>query len=165
MGVFIDSSSRLHHDEDNNVAVTCPHCEVLSHITASAVPRFEDLQAHKPRQIGVVYRCDSCGSPPFVRYMVRMYGASRVELASNSPRSNVRAINSHSLICRRRSRAFSKRPRRAFRPAHSTPSLPCAGEPRNPRSSTLAKAASCACSMSSTRRVTSPDLRRKSTAN
>jgi len=63
------------------LAVTCPHCEVVSHITPSAVPRFEDLQAHRPKQIGVVYRCDACGSPVFTRFMVRMYGPSRVELA------------------------------------------------------------------------------------
>lgn len=81
MTVHIDSSSRLIHDQEQNLAVTCPHCEVVSHITPSAVPRFEDLQAHRPRQIGVVYRCDACGAPVFTRFMVRMYGPSRVELA------------------------------------------------------------------------------------
>jgi len=81
MSVHIDSSSRLIHDQEQNVTVTCPHCEVVSHITPSAVPRFEDLQAHKPKQIGVVYRCDACGSPVFTRFMVRMYGPSRIELA------------------------------------------------------------------------------------
>src|SRR6201996_1000064 len=81
MSVHIDSSGRLIHDQEKNVSVTCPHCEVVSHITPSAVPRFEDLQAHKPRQIGVVYRCDACDSPVFARYMVRSYGPSRIELA------------------------------------------------------------------------------------
>lgn len=81
MPVHIDSSSRLVHDQEQNLAVTCPHCEVVSHITPSAVPRFEDLQTHKPKQIGVVYRCDACGAPVFTRFTVRMYGPSRVELA------------------------------------------------------------------------------------
>jgi len=81
MSVHIDSASRLIHDQEQHLAVTCPHCEVVSHITPSAVPRFEDLQAHKPKQVGVVYRCDACGSPVFTRFMVRMYGPSRVELA------------------------------------------------------------------------------------
>jgi hypothetical protein len=81
MSVHIDPAGRLIHDQERTLALTCPHCEVVSHITPSAVPRFEDLQAHRPKQIGVVYRCDACGSPLFVRYMVRMYGASRVELA------------------------------------------------------------------------------------
>jgi hypothetical protein len=81
MPAYIDASSRLIHDQEKNLAVTCPHCEVVSHITPSAVPRFEDLQARKPKQIGVVYSCDACGSPVFTRFMVRMYGPSRVELA------------------------------------------------------------------------------------
>lgn len=81
MPVHIDSSSRLIHDQEQNLTVTCPHCEVLSHITPSAVPRFEDLQAYKPRQIGVVYRCDACSAPVFARFMVRLYGPSRIELA------------------------------------------------------------------------------------
>jgi hypothetical protein len=81
MSVHIDESSRLVHDQEQTLAVSCPHCEVVSHVTPSAVPRFEDLQAHKPKQVGVVYRCDACGSPVFTRFMVRMYGPSRVELA------------------------------------------------------------------------------------
>jgi hypothetical protein len=81
MAVYIDSSNRFVHDEEHNLAVTCPQCEVISHITPSAVPRFEDLQTHKPKQIGIVYRCDACNSPVFTRFMVRLYGPSRVELA------------------------------------------------------------------------------------
>ena len=81
MSVHIDATSRLVNDQEQKLAVTCPHCEIVSHITPSAVPRFAELQASKPRQIGVVYRCDACGSPVFTRYQVRMYGPSRVELA------------------------------------------------------------------------------------
>src|SRR6266403_5879131 len=72
MSVHIDSASRLINDQEQNLAVTCPHCEVVSHITPSAVPRFEELQESKPRQIGVVYRCDACNSPVFARFQVRM---------------------------------------------------------------------------------------------
>ena len=81
MSVHIDSLSRLHHDQEQNLAVTCPHCQVVSHITPCAVPAFEELQLHKPKLVGVVYLCDSCHSPVFLRYMVRVYGASRIELA------------------------------------------------------------------------------------
>ena len=61
--------------------ITCPHCEVVSHITPSAVPDFAELQARRPRQVGIVYSCDACHAPVFTRYQVRMYGPSRVELA------------------------------------------------------------------------------------
>jgi hypothetical protein len=45
------------------------------------VPSFEDLQAHKPKHVGLVYRCDACLAPIFLRFTARMYTATRVELA------------------------------------------------------------------------------------
>ena len=81
MSVNIDSSGRLNHDQEQNLALTCPHCQVVSHITPVAIPRFADLQSHKPKQIGIVYMCDSCHAPIFLRFVVRMYGANRIELA------------------------------------------------------------------------------------
>ena len=81
MSVHIDSASRLINDQGPSMGVTCPHCEVVSHITPSAVPAFEELQARKPRHVGIVYSCDACGAPVFTRYQVRLYGPSRIELA------------------------------------------------------------------------------------
>ncbi len=81
MSVHIDSASRLNHDQEKNLAVTCPHCQVLAHITPIAVPKFEDLQQHKPKQVGVVYLCDACHAPIFLRFTVRIYGAGRIELS------------------------------------------------------------------------------------
>jgi hypothetical protein len=81
MSVYIDLASRLIHDQADNLAVTCPHCQVVSHITPVAVPRFEDLTVHKPKQVGVVYLCDNCHHPVFLRYTVRSYHGGRIELA------------------------------------------------------------------------------------
>ena len=81
MSSYIDSASRLHHDQDKNLVVTCPHCQTVAHITPSAVPRFEDLQLYRPKQVGVVYLCDACHAPIFLRFTVRVYGAARIELS------------------------------------------------------------------------------------
>jgi hypothetical protein len=81
MSLYIDSASRLHHDQDQNLVVTCPHCQTVAHITQSAVPRFEDLQLYRPKQVGVVYLCDACHAPIFLRFTVRVYGAARIELS------------------------------------------------------------------------------------
>lgn len=82
MSVFIDENSRLHHDQEQNFALTCPQCQVLSHLTPLAVPQYEQLVAHRPKQIGLVFRCDSCNAPVFLRFNIKMYAAHRVELAS-----------------------------------------------------------------------------------
>ncbi|HUO20303.1 MAG TPA: hypothetical protein VMU44_11065 [Steroidobacteraceae bacterium] len=81
MSLYIDSASRLHHDTEKNLVVTCPNCQAVAHITPSAVPRFEDLQLYRPKQVGLVYLCDACHAPIFLRFTVRVYGAARVELS------------------------------------------------------------------------------------
>ena len=83
MPIYIDSSGVLHHDQEHNLALTCPHCEVLSHLTPVSVPQFAPLTAFKPSHVGIVYRCDSCNAPLFLKYPVKMYGGSRVELGGN----------------------------------------------------------------------------------
>lgn len=81
MSVHIDLASRLIHDQAENLVVTCPHCQVVAHITPVAVPRFEELAVHKPKQVGVVYLCDNCHAPIFLRFTVRAYHSGRIELS------------------------------------------------------------------------------------
>src|SRR5207248_10961991 len=81
MSLYIDSASHLHHDQEKNLVVTCPHCQAVAHITPSAVPRFEDLQLYRPNQVGLVYLCDACHAPIFLRFTVRVYGTTRIELS------------------------------------------------------------------------------------
>jgi hypothetical protein len=83
MSVYVDANSRLHHDQERSLALNCPHCQVYSHITAVSVPHYSELVAARPSQVGVVYRCDSCNAPIFLRFAVKMYAANRVELANN----------------------------------------------------------------------------------
>ncbi len=83
VAVYIDSSGRLHHDQESGLALHCPHCQVLAHISPVSVPDFNVLQQHKPSQVGLVYRCAACNAPVFLRFTVKLYGGSRVELAPN----------------------------------------------------------------------------------
>jgi hypothetical protein len=81
VAVYIDSSGRLHHDQGSALALNCPHCQVLAHITPVSVPDYNALQLHKPSQVGLVYRCAACNAPVFLRFQVKLYAGSRVELA------------------------------------------------------------------------------------
>ena len=83
MSVYVDSSSRLHNDQERSLALLCPHCQVYSHITAVSIPQYSELVASRPNHVGVVYRCDSCSAPIFLKFAVKMYAANRVELATN----------------------------------------------------------------------------------
>src|SRR5882762_9541784 len=71
------------HVEYQGIALTCPHCQTLTHLTPIAVPKFEELSRRKPKHIGIVFRCDTCIEPIFLKFAVKAYTALRVELASN----------------------------------------------------------------------------------
>jgi hypothetical protein len=82
MSIYITPQDEL-HVEYQGIALTCPHCQTLAHLTPAAVPRFEDLSRRKPKQVGIVFNCDACGEPVFLKFFVRTYSASRIELAPN----------------------------------------------------------------------------------
>ena len=163
MSLYIDSASRLHHDLDKNLVVTCPHCQAVAHITASAVPRFEDLQLYRPKQVGLVYLCDACHAPIFLRFTVRVYGAARIELSpqfSEVERAREKFSFAYipedvELLFREALTCFSQRRLQRLRlhvPAHR------AGDVRGPGRSR----ASCGCSTNSTRCATWPTSPRRS---
>ena len=56
---------------------------MLAHITPVSVPDFNQIQLHKPSQVGIVYRCESCNAPIFLRFPVKLYAGSRVELSAS----------------------------------------------------------------------------------
>lgn len=79
--MYITPQDELHL-EYQGIALTCPHCQTLTHLTTVAVPTFEDLSLRKPKHIGIVFRCDACAEPVFLKFLVKAYTSLRVELAS-----------------------------------------------------------------------------------
>ena len=73
MSVYITPQDEL-HVEHEGIALTCPQCQTLTHITATATPRFDDLSRRKPKQVGIVFRCDACGEPIFLNTRDRKPG-------------------------------------------------------------------------------------------
>lgn len=80
MPAHIDSMGRLHHPEAQDLSLSCPHCQQRSHISLLAVPGFSELITQRPTLVGVVYSCDSCHAPVFVRYTARAYLTDRIDL-------------------------------------------------------------------------------------
>src|SRR6202044_2299328 len=82
MSMYITPQDEL-HVEYQGIALTCPHCQTLTHLTAVAVPKFEELSRRKPKHVGIVFRCDACLEPVFLKFTVKAYTAARIELATN----------------------------------------------------------------------------------
>lgn len=83
MPIYVNREGGLHHDHGQHFALTCPACGVFSHMSPTAVPTFEELSRHKPPETGLVFRCDNCNAPVFLRFPVKAYTEDHVELSSN----------------------------------------------------------------------------------
>ncbi len=83
MSIFVDKDDKFHHAHGQHFAVSCPSCSVLSHISPVSWPHFAELERFKPSEVGVVFRCDACGDPVFLKYPVKAYLEDRVELSTN----------------------------------------------------------------------------------
>ncbi|MGD1977197.1 MAG: hypothetical protein PVI25_01705 [Gammaproteobacteria bacterium] len=83
MSIVVDKDNHFHHAHGQHFALVCPSCTVLSHLSPVSTPRYEDLQRFKPKEVGVVFRCDACNTPIFLKYPVKSYADDRVELSSN----------------------------------------------------------------------------------
>jgi hypothetical protein len=81
MSIFIDSTGKLHHD--GGLALNCPHCQIVAHLSPISVPDFNQLFASKPSHAGIVYGCDACNVPVFIKYPVRSYDVTRIELSNH----------------------------------------------------------------------------------
>ena len=55
MSIYITPQDELHVDYQG-IALTCPHCHTLTHLTPIAVPKFEELSRRKPKNIGIVFQ-------------------------------------------------------------------------------------------------------------
>ena len=82
MSIYITPQDEL-HVEYQGIALTCPHCQTLTHLTPAGVPKFEELSRRKPKHVGIVFRCDACGEPVFLKFSAKTYTALRFELAPN----------------------------------------------------------------------------------
>jgi hypothetical protein len=82
MSIYIDPQDEL-HVEFQGIALTCPHCQTLTHVSEAATPKFAELTRRRPKNVGIAFRCDACGEPIFLKFSVRAFGAQRVELAPN----------------------------------------------------------------------------------
>ena len=83
MAITIERGEGLVSQADEQFGLECPHCGIYAHMTPQSVPEFETLNETKPKQIGIVYQCDSCLAPVFLRFATKHYGDNAIELYRN----------------------------------------------------------------------------------
>lgn len=83
MSISLDRDQGLLIEDGEQFGLECPHCSVYANMSPQSVPRADDLLQSKPSQVGLVFQCDACQAPVFLRFAVRKYEEGRVQLARN----------------------------------------------------------------------------------
>jgi hypothetical protein len=83
MAIIIDLNQGLQQQTDEQFGLECPYCGVYAHLTPQSVPDPATLLKDKPKHVGLVYQCDSCHAPIFLRFAVKDYMADGIELYRN----------------------------------------------------------------------------------
>ena len=74
----LGSDNNLQHLLDSDLTLRCPHCSVTAGMSIVSVPRFELVHRFKVREIGLVYRCDSCNRPVVLLYEIELGNPIRI---------------------------------------------------------------------------------------
>ena len=83
MAIVLNRDQGLLLENGEQIGLECPYCSVYSHMTPQSIPDLDDVLQHRPKHVGLVYRCDSCNAPVFLRFAVKRYGEDEVELYRN----------------------------------------------------------------------------------
>lgn len=83
MAIIIGRDKTVHHASGEDFALECPYCGVVSHMTPQSVPDMRIVLEHRPKHVGVVYQCDACRAPVFLRFAVKEFGDDSIELNRN----------------------------------------------------------------------------------
>ncbi len=83
MALVIEQGQGIRSDVEERIGLECPYCGMYAHMEPQSVPDAASLLRDKPKHVGLVYKCDACDEPVFLRFAVREYKDNRVELYRN----------------------------------------------------------------------------------
>lgn len=83
MALILERDQVLEFETDAQFGLECPYCGVYAHLTPQSVPNAAALLQTKPKHVGLVFQCDACQAPIFLRFAVKQYSDNKVELYQN----------------------------------------------------------------------------------
>lgn len=83
MAIVINKDQGIRGELEDRIGLECPYCGVYAHMQPQSVPDASSLVRDKPKHVGLVYKCDACSAPVFLRFAVREYADNKVELYRN----------------------------------------------------------------------------------
>lgn len=83
MSITITRDHGVHDRSGEHFGLECPYCGVFAHMTPESVPDVGTVLRHRPKHVGLVYQCDACHAPVFLRFAVKTFGEDEIELYRN----------------------------------------------------------------------------------
>lgn len=83
MAIIIKRDKSVQDNSGEQFGLECPYCGVYSHMTPQSIPDVDAVIQDRPKHVGLVYQCDACHAPVFLRFAVKEYGENVVELFRN----------------------------------------------------------------------------------
>ena len=83
MAIVLDKDQGIEGQLEDRIGLECPYCGVYARMSPQSFPDAAAVLRDKPKHVGLVFQCDACHAPVFLRFAVREYTDSRVELYRN----------------------------------------------------------------------------------
>lgn len=83
MAITLERNAGLKNTAESHFGLECPYCGVYAHLTPQSVPDVAGLYRTRPKHVGLVFQCDACRAPIFLRFGVKQFGDTGVELYQN----------------------------------------------------------------------------------
>ncbi len=83
MSIIISNEQGAQNARDDRIRLECPYCGVHANMSPQSLPNAASLLRDKPKHVGLVYQCDACQAPVFLRFAVREYADQHIELMRN----------------------------------------------------------------------------------
>jgi len=83
MAITIERNRGIRRQAEEQFGLECPYCGVYAHMSPQSVPEFDDLIEVRPKHIGLVYQCDACHAPVFLRFAIKQFSDDTIELYQN----------------------------------------------------------------------------------
>jgi len=80
MAIVLERERGLVQPTEAQFGLECPYCGIYAHMSPQSVPDIESLYRHRPKHVGLVYRCYACSAPVFLRFSVKEYREEGIEL-------------------------------------------------------------------------------------
>ncbi|MDH4109997.1 MAG: hypothetical protein OEW35_17055 [Gammaproteobacteria bacterium] len=80
MAIVLERERGLVQPTEAQFGLECPYCGIYAHMSPQSVPDVEALYRHRPKHVGLVYQCDACNAPVFLRFGVKEYRDTGIEL-------------------------------------------------------------------------------------